>query len=194
MSDESLLVVGAGGFGRAVADAAAGRWRVAGFVDDRGPSLGHVLGLPVLGTTAQLAALRERAAAVVIAIGDNRRRQALAQAARVAGFRLATVLHPNASISRHATLGDGCMVMAGAVVGTEARLGSAVIVNAGAVVDHHAVVGDCAHLGIGAGAAGGASIGEGAWLREGVFVRAGQPVDAWRVLDRAGNERDGQTC
>lgn len=171
-----LLIVGAGGFGRSVADAvmSGSIHALAGFVDDRGPELGLVLGQPVLGRIADLASLREQYSLLIVAIGDNTRRRELCQRARAFGFSLATVVHPRAIVSTHAKLGAGTSIMVGAVIGTEANIGEGVIINAAAVVDHHAQVGDFAHLGVGACMAGGAALGACAWLREGAVLRAGQ--------------------
>lgn len=171
-----VLIVGAGGFGMSAADTlvANGRFSVAGFVDDRGPDLGPVLGYPVLGHSADLARLRGSHRLLVVAIGDNRRRQAICEQALALGYELATVVHPSAALSPHAYLADGVLVMAGASVGTLAHLGRGVIVNAGAVVDHHALVDDFAHLGVGACMAGGSRLGPGAKLGEGAVLRAGQ--------------------
>lgn len=180
-----VLIVGAGGFGRAVADAMTSGSVAAGFVDDRGPSCGPVMGLPVFGTTADLQTLRQEFDELVVAIGDNRRRRELCEAALALGYRLAPIVHSRSWVSSHARIGPGSIVMAGAIVGTEAVIGSGVIVNAGAIVDHHAVVGDHAHLGIGAGLGGGVRVGDGAWLREGVFLAPGESVDPWRVIERA---------
>jgi sugar O-acyltransferase (sialic acid O-acetyltransferase NeuD family) len=181
-----VLILGAGGFGRAVADALgmAGGLVVAGFLDDRGGDLGRVLGLPVLGRIADLPQLRVRCDRLVVAIGDNHRRAELAAWVLEHELALQTVVHPRATVSTHAVLGDGAMVMAGAVVGTEVRLGRCAIVNAGAVVDHHAQVGDCAHLGVGALMAGGSRLGHRAWLQEGAVLRAGQQVPDDTVVIR----------
>ena len=176
----SVLIIGAGGFGRSVADAImlGSRYTVAGFVDDRGPALGLVLGHAVLGRLADLHSLRKQYALVLVAIGDNVRRREVCQLARASGFELATLVHPRAFVSTHASLGSGTMIMAGAVIGTEARIGQGVIVNAAAVVDHHAQVGDFAHLGVGACMGGAAVLGAGAWLAEGAVIRAGQVMAA----------------
>ena len=175
MSD-SILIVGAGGFGRSVADAiAAGNlFSVAGFIDDRGPELGKVLGHAVLARLPDLEALRRDFPRLVVAIGDNARRREVCERALAAGFTLATVIHPRAWVSPHARIGAGSLVMAGAIVGTEALLGTGVVVNAAAVVDHHARVGDYGHLGIGALMAGGSVLPPQARLGEGAVLLAGQ--------------------
>lgn len=176
----SVLIIGAGGFGRSVADAIVmdSRYTVAGFVDDRGPALGLVLGHAVLGRLADLPSLRRHGALVLVAIGDNAKRREAWQLARDSGFELATLVHPRAFVSAHASVGAGAMVMAGAIIGTEARIGQGVIVNAAAVVDHHAQVGDFAHLGVGACMGGAAVLGPGAWLTEGAVLRAGRVMAA----------------
>ncbi len=157
MAKTRLLVVGAGGHGRSVAEAAelSGQFQVVGFLDDSLPVGETVLGLPVLGPVASMAQHRAAANQAIVAIGDNAVREKLMQQLAAAGFEWATVVHPRAIVSPSAVLGAGSAVMAGAIVGTEARLGVGAIVNCGAVVDHHATVEDFGHLGVNASMAFG---------------------------------------
>lgn len=179
-----LLIVGAGGHGRSVAEAvlAAGKYELVGFVDDAAPSLQHVWGLPVFGATADLASNREYADVAIVAIGNNRLREALQHRLYAAGFELATVVHPKAIVSPRAVVGAGCAIMAGAIVGTEAQLGTGVIVNCGAVVDHHCRVEDFGHLGVNAAMAGGSVLGRGAWMQAGAVLGYGVSVGGGVVL------------
>ena len=175
-----LIVIGAGGFGRAVAEAAlAGdEHQLVGFVDDRWPNLAPVWGLPVLGRLADLPRLSTRADTVVVAVGDNAARQAACALAQSAGFGLVNVIHPRASVSPSALLGCGVTVLAGAVIGTLARVDDGAIVNAGAVVDHDGHVGAYAHLGVGACMGGGSVLAPGARLRLGKTLAPGLRLDA----------------
>lgn len=179
-----LLIVGAGGHGRSVAEAvlAAGAHVLVGFVDDAAPANSVVWDVPVLGSTADLAAYRQRADVAIVAIGNNMAREGLCQRLVAAGFELVTVMHPRAIVSPRAVIGPGSAVMAGAIVGTEARLGQGVIVNSGAVVDHHAQVHDYGHLGVNACMAGGTVLGRGAWLQAGCALGYGVTVAAGAVL------------
>jgi len=139
----TLLIFGAGGHGRVVADAALaqGGWQQLR-ITDRDPAhhgtplLSGMTVLPVHDAIAQSALAH-------IAIGSAAARE---REAKAVGLPLATVVHPRASVSPHAELGAGCFVAAQAVVAPGARLGVAVIVNHGAVVDHDAQVGEFTHI------------------------------------------------
>jgi sugar O-acyltransferase (sialic acid O-acetyltransferase NeuD family) len=184
MAKSLLLVVGAGGHGCSVAEAAelSGQFEVVGFLDDLLPAGEIVLGVPLLGPVASIAQYRARVDQVIVAIGNNAVREKLMLQLVAVDFNLATVLHPRAIVSPSAVLGVGSVVMAGAIVGTEARLGVGSIVNCGAVVDHHATVEDFGHLGVSASMAGGTVLGRGAWMQAGSALGYGVEVVAGEVL------------
>lgn len=179
-----LLIVGAGGHGRALADAivAGGCDTVAGFVDDAGVTLQRIHDWPIFGTLADILQCRQYADAIVVAIGNNVVRARAHSAVRAAGFPLATVIHPEAVVSPRARLGEGTVVMACAVVGTDARLGEGVIVNCGAIVDHDCRVGDFAHLSVRAAMSGGTSLGRLAWMQAGSVLAYGVDVPDEEVV------------
>lgn len=179
-----LIILGAGGHGRSVAEAAAlqRQYQVVGFLDDGCAAGTVVLGVPVLGTVAELPLHAATADCACVAVGNNAVRERLVAQVLAAGLRLATVVHPFSCVSPSAVLGPGCAIMAGAVVGTEAQLGVGSIVNAGAVVDHHAVVEDYGHLGVGAVMAGGTRLGAAAWLQAGCALGYGVQVPSGAVL------------
>lgn len=179
-----VLIVGAGGHGRAVAEIvlAGDLLRLAGFVDDAAASLGAVFDLPVLATTQDMAACRAHADAAIVAIGNNRLREALCDQAMAAGFELLTVVHASAIVARSAAVGPGCAIMAGAIVGTQAVLGRGAIVNSGAVVDHHCRVEDFGHVGTNASMAGGSILGRGAWMQAGASLGYNVAVPTGAVL------------
>ena len=181
---ERLLVVGAGGHGRSVAEAvaASGAFIVAGFLDDAFPELERVWDVPVLGKVADLADWRGAADFAIVAIGNNALRQRVTGELRGGGYSLATVIHPRAIVSPTAMIGAGSAVMAGAIVGTEARLGDGVIVNCAAVVDHHCRAGDFGHLGVNAAMAGGAVLGASAWMQAGSALGYGVEIEDGGVL------------
>lgn len=179
-----LLVIGAGGHGRSVAEAAlaAGGYELAGFVDDGWGQDHSVWGYPVLGGVASLGEYRQKCDYVVVAIGNNAVRDRIQAQVYDAGLIPATIVHPKAVVSPSSTIEAGCTVMAGAVIGTEARLGRGVIVNCGAVVDHDCIVDDFGHLGVNACMAGGSRAGRRAWIQAGAVLKYGMVLAADAVL------------
>lgn len=184
MAKNRLLVLGAGGHGRSVVEAAelSGEFVVVGFLDDSVSPGQSVLGVPVLGPAASMADHRGVAEQAIVAIGNNALREKLVQQLISEGFGLATVVHPSAIISPSAILDAGCVVMAGVIVGTEARIGVGSIVNCGAVVDHHAHAEDFSHLGVNTSMAGSTVVGRGAWIQVGSALGYGVSVAPGVVL------------
>jgi sugar O-acyltransferase (sialic acid O-acetyltransferase NeuD family) len=180
-----LLIVGAGGHGRSVAEAVlmADHFSLVGFLDDDAfARREEVWGLPVLGPATAFENYANKATHAVVAIGNNVLRKKLFAQLQVAGFVLASVIHPKAIVSPRAQLGAGVAVMAGAIVGTEATLGQGAIVNCGAVVDHHAQVHEFGHLGVNACMAGGSELGALAWMQAGSAIGYGVQIAAGTVL------------
>jgi len=170
-----LVVWGAGGHGRVVADAVAraGKFTLAGWIDDVSPRrVGELFeGVPVLGGPEQLPKLlAEGVDWLIVAVGACPARERLAEVAVRAGMRLATVVHPAATVARTAVLGPGTFVAAGAVVAPGARLGSNVIVNHGATVDHDGELADAVHVCPGAHLAGNVRVGARSWIGIGAAV------------------------
>lgn len=185
-----LLVVGAGGHGRVVADAAlaTGTWDEVAFVDDQIATTQRVLELPILGPTGSLADLRPKYPAVVVAIGAPAVRLRLLEHCRSLGFELPVILHPAASVSRFAQLKEGCVVCAQAVVSPGAILERGCIVNTAASVDHDCRLDAGVHVCPGARVAGnvhvgsGSCIGIGSCIRQGIVIGGGATVAAGAVV------------
>ena len=169
-----LLIIGAGGHGKVVADAAlsAGWGRIA-FLDDRAATLSSALGLPVLGTLDDLPSLPGEYHHAVVAIGGAPLRMELTGRCTQIGFEVVSIVHPGASVSRFATLGRGSVVFAQAAINADASLGTACIVNTGATVDHDCRIGDAVHICPGAHLAGNVRVGDRAWIGIGASTRQG---------------------
>ena len=160
-----ILVVGGGDQGRQVIDAIehGGQARVAGVLDDALSPGTIVGGHRVFDSTAGLAtcAARAGATAYAVAIGDNFKRASVVERLddERAHLALATVVHPMASVAHDAVVGEGSIVLAGAVVSNACILGRGVLLGSNSSVDHEGLLGDFASLAPGATVAGTVQIG-----------------------------------
>ena len=143
MSKEKLLLVGAGGFGRIVAEQAMLQYNCA-FVDD-GQTVGtEICGIPVVGKISDLPKLHASYKLLVVGIGNNRFRAQVYEKAKAFGYTFPNIIAPSAYISPYAKLGCGCVILQNACIQNGAVVGNGVLLNAGAEVHCDAVVGDYA--------------------------------------------------
>ena len=141
MSKEKLLLVGAGGFGRMVAEQAMIEYDCA-FVDDGQPVGTDICGIPVVGSLADLPELRKEYGLLVVGIGNNRFRAQVYEKAKALGFAFPNIVAPSAYISPFAEVGCGCILMQNACVQNGASVGNGVLLNAGTEVHCGGTVGD----------------------------------------------------
>ncbi|GIP35021.1 acetyltransferase [Paenibacillus sp. J2TS4] len=176
-----LLIIGAGGHGKVVADAAMemGKWTDLAFLDDRYPAP-PVLGWPIVGKLKpaglgdgelKLAYLADgERPDVVVAIGNNQVRMEWMAKFQQAGYSLPSIIHPSAWISKHAYIGEGCVIMANCAVNAGAVVGRGSILNTGSTVDHDCVLEEGVHLSPGSHIAGSVVMRRCSWLGIGASV------------------------
>ncbi len=169
----ALLIIGAGGHGKVVADAAleTGKWSEIVFLDDAWPEKKKNGLWDIHGNIDQLGEWKARCANAVVAIGNNHLRMELQFKLVATGFKIATIVHPSARVSRFARLGAGCVVFANAVVNVDAEVGDAAIINTAATVDHDCHLGKGVHVAPGANLGGGVTVGDFSWIGIGAVVR-----------------------
>lgn len=168
----SLLIFGAGGHGKVVAESArlSGLWHEVDFVDDRFPGLSKIGEYRVIANFSDGMKLSQSYQDAIVAIGDNRNRLILTKQLKDAGFNLAKVIHPEAIIAKSASIGKGAVILAGSVLQADSKLGMAVIVNTAVSVDHDCIIADGVHLSPGTHLGGSVTVGECSWLGIGTVV------------------------
>ncbi len=143
MSKEKLLLVGAGGFGRMVAEQVMLQYDCA-FVDDGQPVGTEICGIPVAGRIADLPELHKEYVLLVVGIGNNTFRAQVYEKAAALGYAFPNIIAPSAYVSPFAKLGTGCVILQNACIQNGAVVGNGVLLNAGAEVHCDAVVEDYA--------------------------------------------------
>ncbi len=150
---ESIVVVGAGGFGREVLDVidaindASGEpvWDLVGVVDDA-PSEVNLArlsrrGAEFLGGTDVPLAWADPVS-YVVGIGSPQVRRMIAERYDDGGFRSATLVHPSVTFGFDVRVGAGSVICAGARLTTNIRIGQHVHLNPNVTVGHDSVLGD----------------------------------------------------
>ena len=137
-----LIIVGAGGHGKVIADnALKNGYTDICFVDDK--SIGDCMGFPIVGRCADLNKLNNGKTDFIIGIGSSAIRKKIAEEYDI---NWVTLIHPSAQIAVNVSIGRGTVVMAGAVVNVCATVGEQCIINTCAVVEHDNVIEDYVHI------------------------------------------------
>ena len=141
-----LIILGAGGYGRTVADVAGqtGEYSKILFLDDNSTAP------DVVGKCAEYESFRDGQTAFYPAFGNNEGRLKWLYRLREAGCAILTIIHPTAYVSPTAQVESGAVILPHAVVNTNCVVKAGCIVNCGAIVDHGCVLEEGVHICLGA--------------------------------------------
>lgn len=164
---KKLLILGAGGYGRTVAEAAQGMFDEICFLDDgkQGPG--------VLGSCDGYEAYAGEFQYAYPAFGSNDLRATWMRRLDEAGYRVPAIVHPRAWVSPSAVVEDGAVILAMACVGAGTKVRRGAIVNIGALIDHDCTVSFCVHA------------APGAVVKAGNFLAPMTKVESGEVVQRA---------
>jgi sugar O-acyltransferase (sialic acid O-acetyltransferase NeuD family) len=176
-----VIILGAGGHAKVLIDALKLRSvEIAGIVDPDQEKHGtSILGIPVIGDDDIVLKKAPGTIMLVNGIGSVKQpklRKQLFDSFKSKGFTFASVLHPSAVVAPDVVLGEGCQVMACAVIQPGSRIGINVIVNTKASVDHDCIISDHVHISPGVTLSGGVTIGRMAHIGAGATVVQGMNI------------------
>ena len=160
-----LIIIGASGHGKVVADCAAknGYENIIFLDDDK--NVTHCGKYKVVGRSKEAARM---SGDVIVAIGTANFRRKIQTS--IAENRLSTLIHPEAVIGDDVEIGVGSIVMAGVVINSGSRIGKGVIVNTSSSIDHDCMIGDFVHVAVGAHLAGSVLVDDNSWIGAGAII------------------------
>lgn len=169
MNYKKIVIIGASGHGKVVADIAQkiGYEEIL-FLDDA-EGLTDCTGFSVVGKSTETE-LFKNSAEFIIAIGNANIRQRMQSYLIDTGYSIATLIHPKAVISRNVEIGSGTVIMAGTVINSDSRIGCGCIINTGASIDHDSRIADYVHISVGAHLAGSVAVGLRTWVSIGSVI------------------------
>jgi sugar O-acyltransferase (sialic acid O-acetyltransferase NeuD family) len=176
-----LFVFGCGAQGRVICDILKAQYPLSNlyFVDDNPLYLGSFINeTEVIDTDTMF--IMEENPLVHIALGNPNTRERLWAKLEQGGARFISAIHPSAVVTLTATIGQGCMIGAGAIVNTNAATGRGCIINTGAIIEHDTMLSDFSCVSPAATIGGRVYIGTKAFIASAAVVLA-----RVRIGDRA---------
>lgn len=167
---DKLLIIGASGHGKVVADIALQmkRWHMIAFLDDD-ENTKTCLGREVIGKSSDAPRYIDTYD-ILVGIGNNATREMIQEKLQREGASFPVLIHPSAQIGSHVDLGSGTVVMASSVINCSTKIGKGSIINTGATVDHDNWIEDYVHISPGVTTGGNVKVGKGTWIGIGSIV------------------------
>ena len=153
-----LLIIGAGGHGKVVAEVAADiGYEHIDFLDDTAQE--------AIGKVSELEKYKNQYNDAFVGIGNNELRGKFISKLQDYGYTVPILIHPTAYVSRTAKINIGTVIEPKAIVNANSHISTGCIISVGAIVDHDVEIGDCCHVNAGA------------------IVKAGSKVESYRKLE-----------
>jgi len=172
---KKIVLLGAGGHCKVIIDIirSCSDYEIIGITSkDNGKS--KVYDIPIIGSDDLLKECRESgvdyAFIALGALADRQIRNKLFNMLKDLGYKIPTLIHKTAIVSKHASIGEGTCVMPGAIINSGVCIGKNCIINSGAVIEHDCVIGDNTHISPNVSIAGGVKIGNDTHLGIGSTV------------------------
>lgn len=167
-SRTTLVIIGASGQGKVVADIAEkmGYSNIM-FLDDN-TDIKHCGAYEVVGDCNCVDQYSH--CDFIVAIGNSTIRRRIQLQLIEKRLHIVSLIHPAATVSDNVEIGVGTVIMAGAVVNPYVKIGQGSIINTCASVDHDCEIGEFVHISVGAHIAGKVHVGDNTWIGIGAIV------------------------
>ena len=175
MKPHEVILIGAGGHALSIAEFAAPL--IVGYLaNEKSPDMpGDFLGQDSLAPGYIEEGKRFHMAFVYSGLPIMQKRRKLIEEYEKIGARFESLIAPTAIITPNSRIGEGCAIMAGAII-NRAFLSENVIVNSGAIVEHDCKIGKNSFVGPGAVIGGFTSIGENCFIGLGAKIGNGLTI------------------
>lgn len=165
-----IVFIGASGHGKVCAEIAELSAYAEIIFLDNNKKLKECSQYPVVGVEADFKKFVDDRTVFFVSIGKITTRKRIQHEIKESGGKMAILLHPDSIISKDVRIGDGSVVMAGAVINPGTEIGEGVIVNTSSSIDHDCVIGNYSHIAVGTHLCGGVKINNESWIGAGAVI------------------------
>lgn len=140
--NKRLIILGAGGYGKVVADIAVqmNSYKIILFLDDNYRSSN------VIGKCSDYRNFIDEYTEFYPAFGSNELRIDWINKLISEDVSVATIIHPSSYVSSLSNIDLGTVILPKAIINSYVNIGKGCIINLGAIVDHNCSIGDGSHI------------------------------------------------
>jgi sugar O-acyltransferase (sialic acid O-acetyltransferase NeuD family) len=177
---DRIILIGAGGHARSCIDVieSSKKYVIAGFVD-REHKGNDIPNYKVIGLDKDLKQLRTTIDCAFITIGQinsAKPRMKMFDALLKLDFHIPTIISPLSYVSKNSNVGEGTVIMHGAIVNANVNIGKNCIINSNSLIEHDTVIEDNCHISTGAILNGNVYIEEETFVGSGSIIKQNKSI------------------
>ena len=177
MNKNKIRLYGAGGHSQVIREILEDNgFEITETFDDKPEGSHYATKKIASGARGDIKSFKHDGPPVIIAVGINKDR---AEIANFLKCKFETAIHQSTTISTSAKIGEGTVIIAGAIINPNSVVGKHVLVNTAASIGHDCVVGDFAHISPKAALCGHVEVGEGSHIGVGAVVIPKVKIGKW---------------
>lgn len=173
---ENIVIFGAGGFGREVANIIEKintidpQYNILGFIVEEKYYKDSIIinGYPVLGTEKWI--IGKENVKCICAIADCMVRNRIQTQLSEKKVEFATIIAPGVRIPPSTIVGDGCVIYSNCLISVNVKIGNGVLINSGTTIGHDVIIDNFVSIAPGCGISGNCLIETGANIGGHAFV------------------------
>lgn len=186
---KSVVVVGAGGFGREALEIfkdqnrVSKTWDILGFIDEDERLRGKIInGYPVLGSLDWLKEHNNDNLGCVVAIASCEVRKQVVERLQEIGINFYNAIHPSVIMSEFVEMGNDVIICAGSILMVDIKIGDHVHIEINCTVSHDVTIGSYCRLNPTAIINGNNHLGEGVNVGAGATFIQDISVGSWSTI------------
>ncbi len=186
---KDIIIIGAGGLGKEVAQLIKDInkekkiWNILGYIDDTPEKHGTLINdTVVLGDFNWIEKENRKNLWAVCALGNPRDKFNLIKKASAENIHYATLIHPNAKISKYSQIGFDCIICGNTFISVNTKIGNHICINPGCGIGHDTVIEDYSSLYWNVSLSGNVIIRKGCEIGSKATVIQKKTVGKWSIL------------
>lgn len=188
MQKAPVIILGFGGNAIDFFDTVSSSYEIIGFVDDNTERHGQTYnGVKVQGRGLLDAHPNARIISLIGSEKTFKIRHEIIDKFNISPSRFATAIHPRASVSASAVIGNDVVIMPGVVITSNAKIGNHIFILANTVLHHDVEIGDYTLMGSNITVAGHVKIGRNCFIGSGTTIKNNISVGDYSITGMSAN-------
>lgn len=183
MSKNKIILIGGGGHCKSCIEVieSTNQYEIAGIIDTAEKVGERILGYPIIGSDEDLEEIRKNHDIALVTVGQIKSaaiRIKLFEKIKALNFELPAIIASTAHVSKHASIGEGTIIMHQAMVNADVIIGNNCIINTKVLIEHDTCVGNHSHVSTASILNGNVSVGNECFIgSNSTFVNGIATVD-----------------